>query len=132
MTPSSRERRTRERRSSSLSLQVVNFQTGESVGSLADISVDGFRLESTQRLPLQRDFLFRIDVPREISERSFIRMMARSRWGKPDPVDPRLFHTGFEIVGIDAADVHVVERILERYGSNATGIDSKINDIWGR
>ncbi len=37
---------------------MVNYQTQEPVGSLADISADGIWLESTRPVPLQRDFLF--------------------------------------------------------------------------
>jgi hypothetical protein len=132
MTPSHRERRTRDRRSSSLYLQFVNVKTGELVGSLADISLDGFRLESTRPIQLQVNFVFRVDVPREVCERPYIQVTARSRWGKPDPIDGRLYHTGFEIVSIDAGDERAVEQIIARYGSSANGIDSKIGDIWGK
>jgi hypothetical protein len=132
MAPSRRERRNRERRSCSLYLRFLNYRTGELIGSLADISAEGFRLESTRPIPLQVDFIFRIDVPREISARPYIKVMARSRWGKPDMVDPRLYQTGFEIVGIDASDVQAMARIIERYGSSATGVDSSISYMWGR
>ena len=132
MTPSGKDRRSRERRSCSLYLQFFNARTGDLAGCLADISSEGFRLESTRPLPLQVDFLFRVDVPPEICNRPYIKLMARSRWGGRDPVDPRLYQTGFEITGIDAADVHVVQRILERYGSPVTGLESKISYMWGR
>jgi hypothetical protein len=132
MAPTRGERRNRERHSCSLYLQFLNYRTGELIGSLADISADGFRLESTRPIPLQVDFVFRIDVPPEICPRPYIKVMARSRWGRPDLIDARLYHTGFEIVGIDASDIQAMQRIIERYGSKATGIDSSISHMWGR
>ena len=132
MAPSRGDRRNRERRSCSLYLQFLNYRTGELIGSLADITADGFRLESTRPIPLQVDFVFRIDVPREICTRPYIKVTARSRWGKRDLIDARLYHTGFEIVGIDASDVQAMQRIIERYGSSATGIDSSFSYMWGK
>lgn len=125
MNASRRERRKRERRSSSLYLQFVNSRTGELVGDLADITRDGFRLESTKPLRLYVNVTFRIDVPPDISDQPFIKLVARSLWTRPDPLDTRLYDTGFEIVSIDPGDVRVLERIVERYGKAGRGIESR-------
>jgi PilZ domain len=132
MAPSRAERRTRNRRSCSLYLQLVNIRTGEPMGSLTDISLDGFRLESTRPIPLQVEFIFRLDVPHEICDRPCIKLMARSRWCKPDPIDSRLFDVGFEITGLDAGDVHALRQIIEKYGSSTTGANFNAGYLWGK
>jgi PilZ domain-containing protein len=132
MAPSRAERRTRNRRSCSLYLQLVNIRTGEPMGSLTDISLDGFRLESTRPIPLQVEFIFRLDVPHEICDRPCIKLMARSRWCKPDPIDSRLFDVGFEITGLDAGDVHILRQVIERYGSSMISGNSDMGYLWGK
>jgi hypothetical protein len=127
-----RERRTRERRACSLYLRFINQQTGKVVGTLADISAAGFRLESTGPLPLHTSFVFRVEVPNDISGRAYITLAARSRWTSRDPLDPRLYNTGFEIMGLDAANLGALERMMQRYGAAPIGIDLKISQMWGR
>jgi hypothetical protein len=132
MISSGRERRTRERHCCSLYLQFVNHRTGELIGTLADISPGGFRLESTRPISSQANLTLRLDVPSDIFDRQFITLVARSRWSKPDPIDPRLYNTGFEIIGMDAIDLRAVERIIQRYGSSPIGIDIGMSYAWGR
>ncbi len=122
MWSSRRERRSRPRRSSSLYLQVINQRTGAFVGDLADITRDGFRLESTGPIQLHIEFAFRVEVPAEISESRSIQLIARSLWSKRDPLDVRLYDTGFETLYIDPRDARAIELIIERYSSiTATG-----------
>ncbi len=102
------------------------------MGTLADISPGGFQLESTQPIPLQTDFTFRVDVPPDISNQSSITLVARSRWSKPDPIDARLYNTGFEIIGMDAVGARAVERIMQRYGSEPMGVELRMSYIWGK
>ncbi len=122
MMASRSERRSRPRRSSSLYLQFMNQRTGALVGDLADITRDGFRLESPAPIQPHLEFVFRVDVPAEISERRSIQLIARSLWSKPDPLDVRLYDTGFEMLYIDPRDARAIDLIIERFSSiTATG-----------
>ncbi len=123
-----RERRQRERHSSQLYLQFVDYRTGDVVGDLADVSAGGFKLESTRPILLGREFVFRVDVPAEISSRPFIKLIARSLWSAPDPMDSRLYDTGFEILGIDSVDVRTWDTILERYAQRRNNQESWMHD----
>jgi hypothetical protein len=131
MSTSRNNRRKRERRSSTLYLRFVNHRTGEAVGDLADISHDGFKLESTKPIRLHVEFSFRIDVPPEISEQPFIKLTARSLWSVPDPLDSRLYDTGFEIISIDPGDRRAFEVIIERYSSSRTSRDISMGSSSG-
>jgi hypothetical protein len=124
------ERRRRERRACSLYMRFMNSRTGEMVGDLSDISRDGFMLESVKPMPLNVDFSFRIDLSAEISTKPFIVLIARSRWSRADPIDARLYDTGFEIIKMDPSDAQVFAAIYERYGSARAGGDSKDSYVW--
>lgn len=116
------DRRKRERKSCSLYLQFMNNRTGELVGDLADISRDGFMLESLKPIPLNTEFSFGIELPPDISRKPYIVFTARSRWSTPDPIDTRMFDTGFEILKMDPGDKNAFELIIERYGSRSRRI----------
>ena len=118
-TPRS-DRRKLGRRSTSFSLQFMNNRTGELVGDLADVSRDGFMLESFKPIPLNAEFSFRIDLPPDISNKQSIVFTARSRWSQTDPIDRRLYDVGFEIINIDPGDTQVFQQIFDRYGSGGT------------
>ena len=115
------ERRKRGRRPTSLYVQFINNRTGELVGDLADISRDGFMLESFKPIPLNAEFSFRIDLPPEISKKQSIVFIAQSRWSQPDRLDSRLYDVGFEILKTDPADAQVFQQLYDQYGSTGTG-----------
>jgi hypothetical protein len=108
----------------------MNNRTGELVGDLADISRDGFMLESLKPIPLNAEFSFRIDLPPEISKKPFIVFTARSRWSLPDPIDGRLYDTGFEIIKMDIGDTHAFELIFDQYGSSGTSRGLGTDYLW--
>ena len=121
MNMSRSDRRRRGRRPTSLYLQFLNNRTGELVGDLADISRDGFMLESFKPIPLNAEFAFRIDLPPEISSKQSIVFIAQSRWSQRDPVDTRLYDVGFEIVKTDPGDAQIFQQLYDQYGSSGTG-----------
>jgi len=91
------------------------------VGDLADISHEGFMLESLKPIPLNTEFSFRIDLPPEISRKQSIVFTALSRWSQRDPLDTRLYDVGFEILKTDPGDAQVFQLIYDQYGSSRTG-----------
>jgi hypothetical protein len=115
------DRRKRERRSCSLYLRLFDNRTGEPVGNLADISRDGFMLESLKPIPRNSEFSFRMDLPPDLSQKTYIVFNAQSVWSRTDPFDGRLQDTGFEITRMDPSDGRAFELIFDRYGSSRTG-----------
>jgi len=102
-------------------MRFMNNRTGELVGDLADISRDGFMLESMKPILLNTEFSFGVDLPPEISRKPFIVFTARSLWSQPDPVDVRLYDTGFEIIKMDPNGTQAFELLIDQYGSRGTG-----------
>jgi hypothetical protein len=127
MSTSRAERRKGQRRSTSLYVQFIDNRTGELIGDLADMSHEGFRLESMKQIPRNAEFSFRVDLPPEISQKPFIIISARSLWSRPDPIDGRLFDTGFEITRMDPGDARAFGLLYEQYG---TGTKSGTGYLW--
>lgn len=124
------ERRQLPRRNFSYYMRVMNENTGELVGHLADISTGGFKLETPNAIPQNRDFVFRIDLPDDIGTKNNMVFGARSRWCTKDRLDPTLFNVGFEIVNMAPGDFETFSRMFERYGSQSPNRNSSADYLW--
>lgn len=111
------ERRTTPRRNFSYYMRVVDDSNQQLVGHLSDISPRGFKLDSAQPLPLEKDFRLRMDLTSDVADKPHIVFTARSKWCKTDAMDPFVYNVGFEIVNISIVDGQIFQRIVEKYGS---------------
>ena len=124
------ERRRLPRRNFSYYMRVMNENTGELVGHLADISTGGFRLESAKPIPQNRDFVFRIELPNDISNRPYIVFGARSRWCAKDRLDPSLYDVCFQIINMTPSDFEAFARMFDKYGSQNPNKTSTADYLW--
>ena len=113
------ERRRLDRRTFSDYMRLMNENTGELVGHLADISTGGFKMELLKPIPPNLDFTFRIELTSEVANVPFMVFGARSKWCQRDHIDQSIFNVGFQIVAMAPADVEIFSRMFERYGSKA-------------
>jgi hypothetical protein len=111
------ERRFDERRKFGYYMRVVDTNTQEPVGYLADISPRGFKLDSKQALMINKDYTLRLDLTPEISDKPYIVFVARAKWSHPDSFEPNAHNDGFQIVSISARDEEIFQRIVAKYGS---------------
>ena len=126
----SAERRRRERRTFSHYMRLMHENTGELVGHLVNISREGFRLESVRAIPINRDFPIRIELPRDVTEKPYMVFIARSKWCRPDRIDPTLFDAGFEITQMTPSDSEIFRQIFERYGSMNDENEENADYLW--
>ncbi len=98
-------------------MRLMHENTGELVGHLVNISPEGFRLESLKAIPVNKDYPLRIELPRDITDKPYMVFLARSKWCRPDRIDPTLFDAGFEITEMMPGDAEIFRLIFERYGS---------------
>ena len=112
------ERRTTKRRKFGYYMRVINNTTSELAGYLSDISSRGFKLDSQKPLLVNKDYTLRLDLTPDISDRSFILFIARSKWSQPDPLDPNSNIQGFQVISISPHDEEIFIRILEKYGTS--------------
>ena len=111
------ERRKLNRRDFSFYMRMMNERTGELIGHLSDISTGGFKLESRSPIGENLQFLMRMDLTNEVSDKDHLVFAARSRWCHRHPIDPTLYDIGFEILDMAPTDLDIFVRIFEKYGS---------------
>ena len=109
----------------------MNENTGELVGHLVNISPEGFRLESLKMIPPNTDFPLRIELPADVTDKPYMVFIARSKWCRPDKIDPTLFDTGFQIVDMSPDDLEIFKKIFEKYGSLGN-FNNSADYLWGR
>ena len=113
------ERRNTSRRKFAYYMRVVDNSTSEVIGYLSDISPRGFKLDRNKPPIPNKDYTMRLDLTPDISDRSFIIFVARSRWSKGDSADPNSFLEGFQVMNISPHDEEIFNRIVDRYGAPA-------------
>jgi hypothetical protein len=126
------ERRRRDRKDFSYYMQLFDHDTQELVGHLADISSGGFKLDSQNPIPTDKDFLFRMDLTNEVANKPFMVFVARSKWCDVDPLDPFCYNVGFQLINISPGDIEIFNRMLEKYGTNHRNklIDLRRSNMW--
>jgi hypothetical protein len=126
------ERRRRDRKDFSYYMQLFDHDTQELVGHLADISTRGFKLDSQNPIPANKDFLFRMDLTSEVANKPFMAFMARSKWCKVDPFDPFCYNVGFQLINISPEDIEIFNRMIETYGTKHKNmrIDLRRTNMW--
>ncbi len=113
-------------------MRLMHETTGELVGHLVNISREGFRLESLRPIPVNQDYPLRIELPRDITDKPYMVFIARSKWCRPDRIDPTLFDAGFEIIEMMPGDAEIFRMIFERYGSLDDDRTNGADYLWGR
>ncbi len=110
----------------------MNEVNGQLVGHLSDISTGGFKLDSRDAIPANKDFRLRIELNNEVAEKAFMVFNARSKWCTADPLDPTAFSVGFQIVNMTPSDLEIFSRMFEKYGSQGSQSNKTSNDYMWR
>jgi hypothetical protein len=94
---------------------LIDHDTQQVVGHLSDISAGGFRLDSSNPLPVNKDFRFTLNLTGDLADKPFMVFTARSKWCKIDPLDPFVYNVGYQLVHISQGDREIFNRMMERY-----------------
>ena len=105
-----------QRKDFSYYMQVLDANTKEIVGHLADISSGGFKLDCRKPVPVNQDVRFLMHLPGEIANKPAMVFGARSRWCQMDPLDPCAFNVGYQLTLISSEDLEIINRMMEKYG----------------
>ena len=111
------DKRVENRKSFSYYMQLTDAITSTLVGHLADISTDGFKLDSDKPIPLEKEFRFHLALTPDVATKSFMIFRAKSKWSQTDPVDPFVYNTGFILIEMRPEDRDIFNRILQLYGT---------------
>jgi hypothetical protein len=117
------ERRKVKRRSISYYMRVIDAGTNQIIGHLADITLQGLKMDSQKPIPFPRDFRLRIYTTEDVSDKDYVEFLASTRWCEQDPMEPGLFIVGFEIIRIDPHDAEIVKRIVDKYTAKETSFN---------
>jgi hypothetical protein len=115
------ERRKSKRRSISYYMRIIDTGANQMIGHLADITLQGLRIDSQKPIPINKEYHLRIYTTSDVSDMDYINFSASARWCIPDPLEPGLYNVGFEIVGIDHHAAEIVQRIVEKYSAREYG-----------
>ena len=111
------DKRKINRRDFTYYMQVVDDSTKQIIGYLSDISTGGFKLDCQKQVPTGQDFHLAISLTADIANKTSLEFIARSKWCRPDDIDPTTFNVGFEIINMAPSDMEIFQRIFEKYGS---------------
>jgi hypothetical protein len=111
------ERRSQERKGVTYYMKMVDFDTNEVLGHMADISLGGFKLDSNNPIPENKHFRFIMILPDEVADQSYIKFLSRSRWCEVDPLYPNVYNVGFELTKISDGSLKYFKRMAEIFGS---------------
>jgi len=126
------ERRKLNRKDFSYYMRLIDSDTQELVGHLVDISSGGFKLDSQNPIPPNKDYRFRMDLTSEVANKPSMVFVARSKWCEVDPLDPFLYNVGFQLVNISPGDIEIFKRMMEKYGTKSSDkrIDKRRTNLW--
>jgi len=125
------DKRKINRRDFTYYMQVTDDSTKQLVGYLTDISTGGFRLDTPKQIAPGQDFRLHIELTAEIADKTSMVFIARSKWCRPDHVDPNTYNVGFEIINMSPGDMLIFQRMFDKYGSQSSTRSKSSNDyLW--
>jgi hypothetical protein len=114
------DKRKINRRDFTYYMQVTDDLSKQLIGYLTDISTGGFRLDTPKQIPPGQDFRMHIQLTPDIADKHSMVFIARSKWCRPDHVDPNTYNVGFEIINIAPSDMQIFQRMFDKYGAQNT------------
>lgn len=125
------EKRKIARRDFTYYMPVNDDLTRQLIGYLTDISTCGFRLDCPKQIAPGQDFRMQIQLTSDVAEKNSMAFVARSKWCRPDYVDPYTYNVGFEITSITPGDMNIFQRMFEKYGAENRMRNRNSNDyLW--
>ena len=115
---SQNQRNRPQRKDFSYYMLVIDAESKEIVGHLADISTGGFKLDAQKSVPVNKNFRFLMNLPSEVASKPFMVFGARSRWCQVDPLDPCAYNVGYQLTHIFPEDLEIINRMMEKYGKD--------------
>lgn len=94
-------------------IQVTNRLSGELIGYLADISIEGLRLVAGQPLAVGGCYELRLHVPEEEGEDTLVDIVVICQWSRRNS-ERRNFEMGFALDRPSKEFTHLVAQLIAR------------------
>ena len=96
-------------------LRIFDSNTGENIGHLVDITIQGLMMISEAPVPTGQEFSLKMQLPGTITGREEIEFSAQSLWCKKD-IKPDFYVTGYKINNIAAQEAKTITALINAYG----------------
>lgn len=107
--------RRQSRKKMSTVLRMFERTTGNNLGRLANISLEGFKLITRNTIPEGSSFRISMVLPETIAGSNTLSFDCVSVWCRPRTEHPQENSAGFRITGISENDQKVLNQLIERY-----------------
>jgi hypothetical protein len=126
------EKRKLDRREFTYYMQITDDISKQLIGYLTDISTGGFKLDSPKEIRPGQDFRMHIDLTPDVADKNAMVFIARSKWCRPDHIDPNTYNVGFEIMNMSPSDMVIFQRMFDKYGAKHATQSKKNTDdyLW--
>ena len=108
------DKRILRRKESLFYLKIVDLSSGELIGRLVDITVDGFKLISKNSVELNKEFDLALELPESLDGDNKMEFRATSLHTKKD-INPDYNDTGFKFVDLSRENLIKISIILKKY-----------------
>ncbi len=98
--------------------EIIDTDTGQSLGQLEDISAHGICLQSSHQLDTRKAMSITVKFPVAIDGCSELKLHIRSLWCSQDEVTG-LYLTGCHVVTLPTSEIDVFENLLEYIAQRA-------------
>ena len=92
-------------------LRVFDREKNELLGHLVDINTKGIMIISENPIETQKNYKFKMDLPRAIGGRTDVSFEAQSLWCKTD-INTDFYDTGFKFTNVALKDVSLIEHLI--------------------
>lgn len=108
------DKRILRRKESLFYLKIVDLSSGELIGRLVDITVNGFKLISRNSVELNKEFDLVLELPESLDGDDKMVFRATSLHTKKD-INPDYKDTGFKFVDLSRENLKKISLILKKY-----------------
>ena len=92
-------------------LRVRSRQSGNIVGRIVDLTTDGFRLYTEEKIEPDTEFQLTMDIPDALGGDRQISLAARSVWCRRSS-NPDFFEVGFQTDGLSSKDRSLIRQLI--------------------
>lgn len=96
-------------------LRVFDRDSGQLLGHVVDITIEGLMLVSDRPVETHRPYHLRMDLPANMFGREHLEFEAQALWCNND-VNPAFFDSGFRLKEMDRNGEKCIEDLIQMYG----------------
>ena len=109
-----KKHRRRPRKNTPHLVNVLDMETGKSLGRVVDITADGMMLVTNHPVNVGLRVDARVILPVMVQARTEVQVEAEAVWCKPDS-NPTYFKVGFQFVNLCGEDGFLLEDVMQKF-----------------